>query len=56
MKQSFYVRNRTNPYVPEPIGMLNGDLSAHSANGETPPPWVGGKTHADAIYTGPKSN
>jgi len=35
---------------------LSGDLSAHSAHGETPPPLEGGKTHADAIYTGTKSN
>jgi hypothetical protein len=56
MKQAFYVCNRTNAYVPQPIGTLNVDLSADSAPGETPPTLVGGKTHADAIYTSPESN
>jgi hypothetical protein len=36
--------------------VLNGNRSADLAHGETPPPLVGGETHADAIYTGPKSN
>jgi hypothetical protein len=52
MKQTSYVHNRMNPYIPQLIGTLTGDHSADSAHGETPPQLVGGKTGADAIIPG----
>jgi len=35
---------------------VNGNLLAYSVHGETPPPLVSGKTHTDAIFTGPRVN
>jgi len=51
MKQSLYVRNRTCPLSHNRSVQLNGDVLADSVHGETPPPLVGGISHADAIYT-----
>jgi len=49
------VRARTPASGCVPIGTAQGDLSADLAEGETPPPVTGGKTHANAICTGPRS-
>jgi len=56
MKQLFEVRNLTNPYDPQRIGTLDCHRLADSAREGTRPPLIGGKTLAEAIYTGPKSN
>ncbi|KAF8248018.1 hypothetical protein K440DRAFT_627756 [Wilcoxina mikolae CBS 423.85] len=51
MREEERIQEETNP-----SSYALGDLSVHPAHGESPPPVVGGKTCANTICTGPRSN
>jgi len=56
---SCHVRTRTNSKVPLPIGTVRYPFGGFGPRGNSTSHWLisgGGKTRADAIYTGPRSN